>query len=668
MEFSNELKKSYNDAVNRGDISTEDNEKFGLASDEKKKEFITFLKSNGIIEEVKGENLDNPQELAMAISQKDGISYEEAYERVAGMPRASRASYEGNEFPILSSMGDLVTLPFRGLAGLSSAIIGEDPLQRMAKPVREDENPYTAFLGNVANEPTTYAGGLTTGGIKSLGGQAFRQSPKMISGAKEGFVAGLGEYNLQQLQQAEEGKQSSNGMQEGLVQSGVGGVLGGTLGKVADSFSKGRYNKELPTARQEARQTQKELAEIDAKAVPSGVDAKKWEEIHPMYQFGFNPKLKPNKGEIDYKNLLTIGKNSVKSRSIDPLEHTFREVGLPAYKEYGALKSSVGDDIGNIRKEYLGQIDAVSKNELLSDMNKDLMEYGGYQVKQIADMDGANPRLQVIDLDGDAIDAEDMSPNIAKTLKFLDKMPQELTGNKLELFRKQVNKNTPKDPITRQPIYDQDDMALKTIMGNVKGRIDNGIEKIAPEIADDFKSKRAEYAKLSTNHQELGRLIGKSIDSDGIETTKKGTSAMKRVVQSLQDQGSRAIWRDVKSRTGFDVERASARALQAMDEVGDSRSKSLLMEMGMMNEALKYGVDPESLLKRKGAEALEGISEFVKPTGLAGLQVEQQIKRTQQPRGMLDLIEKNPYTNFNEAFNPYLQSTTRAGLSGLGGN
>tara|TARA_R110002096_G_scaffold433675_1_gene653033 strand:+ start:1152 stop:3188 length:2037 start_codon:yes stop_codon:yes gene_type:complete len=613
-------------------------------------------------------NLDEPNELAQAISQKEGISFQEAKAKVALLPRSERAKYSGASFPLLSNVGDVATLPFRSLAGISSYMGGGDLHERMGQTKSEEVQGFLPSVGQFAEDamldPLTYAGGAVSKGLSKLATQA----PKWLGGLKEGAVAGLGEFGLGNLQQEEMGVDTQGDLQQAGLQSVIGGSLGGTLGAVGGAFSKARYNKDIPTARQETRQAQKELTDIETQAVPSGVDADKWQDIHPMYRFGFNPELKPQKGEVDYKELLTIGKNSVENRGVDPLEHTFRSVGLPAYKEYGALKSKVGSEIGDIRKQNLQHIEPISKNELLENMNNDLMEYGGYQVKQVADMDGSNPRLQVVDLDGDAIDSEDMSPNIAKTLKFLDKMPQDLSGNKLELFRKQVMKNTPKDPITRQPIYDQDDMALKTILTGVKERIDAGIEEVAPEVAEAFKSKRAEYAKLSTNHQELGRLIGKSVDSDGIETTKKGTSAMKRVVQSLQDQGSRALWGDVKAKTGFDIERASARALQSMDEVGDPRSKSLLMEMGLMNEALQGGLDPKNIIKKKGMEAIEGVSDFVKPKGLAGLQVEQQLKRAQQPRGMLDLIEKQPYSDFSGTFKPYLESGLRSGLRGLGNN
>jgi hypothetical protein len=613
-------------------------------------------------------NLDEPNELAQAISQKEGISFQEAKAKVALLPRSERAKYSGASFPLLSNVGDVATLPFRSLAGISSYMGGGDLHERMGQTKSKDVEGFLPSAGQFAEDmmldPLTYAGGVVSKGL----GKLATQAPKWLSGIKEGVVAGLGEFGLGSLQQEEMGVDTQGALQQGGIQSALGGGLGGSLGLAGDVLSKVRFNKEIPTARQETRLAQKELSNIEAEAVPKGVDAKKWQEIHPMYRFGFNPELKPKKGEVDYKELLTIGTNSIENRGIDPLEHTFRNVGLPAYKEYGALKSKVGAEIGDIRKQNLQYIEPISKDELLENMNNDLVEFGGYQVKQVRDMDGSNPRLQIVDLDGDAIDSEDMSPNIAKTLKFLDKMPQDLSGNKLELFRKQIIKNTPKDPITRQPIYDQDDMALKTILGGVKERIDSGIEEIAPEIAETFKSKRAEYAKLKTNHSELGRLIGKSVDADGVETTKKGTSAMKRVVQSLQDQGSRALWGDVKAKTGFDIERASARALQAMDEVGDPRSKSLLMEMGLMNEALRGGVDPKSMIKRKGMEVIEGVTDFVSPKGLAGLQVEQQLKRAQRPRGMLDLIEQQPYTDASSAFKPYIQSGFRSGLRGLGGN
>jgi len=605
-------------------------------------------------------SLKSPQDLAMAISQKEGIPYQDAYQRVANTPRSARAYYEGNKLPILSSVSDAITLPYRGFAGLSSLIAGGDPLERMAKPVREDENSYTGFVGSMANDPLAYTGNLFTKGISKLGGQALAQAPKWLSGLKEGAIASLGEFGLTQAQQTEEGVKQEDGLKQGALQVGLGSTLGAGIGKFSDYLGK----QATPTARQEVRKTQKEFADIDEKSVPMGVDAEKWEQIHPMYQFGFNPKLKPEKGELDYKELLTIGKQSVKNRSIDPLEHTFREVGLPAFKEYKDIRKKVGSEIGDIRKQYIKDIQPISKGGLLESMSDDLEEFGGYRVGQIVDDEGEEV-LQVLDLDGDVVSKDFISPKVVKALEIMNKMPQDLSGNKLELLRKQVERLADKDPITRQPIYTQDDMALKSLISGIKSKIDEGIEGIAPDIAQDFKMKREEYAKLTNNEQELGRLIGKSLESEGVETTKKGTSAMKRVVQSLQDQGSRGLWRDVKNRTGFDIERASARALQAMDEVGDPRSKSLLMEMGLMNEALASGLDPTNMIKKKGVEAVEGMKEFVNPKGLAGLQVEQQIKRTQQPRGMLDLIETNPNLDFSSAFAPYVGAVGRSGLRGL---
>lgn len=192
-------------------------------------------------------NLDDPQELAQAISQKEGIPYQEAYERVAVNPRTARARFSGSYFPIVSRVADEVTRPFRALAGVSASLAGEDPMERMAQPVRGDENAYTGFLGNMANDPFSYTPGVVSKGFGKLGGTAISNAPKWISGAKEGVVAGLGEYGLGEYQKEEEGIETNNNLGTGLLQSAIGGVAGGAFGKYADKQATKQSLEEMPT-------------------------------------------------------------------------------------------------------------------------------------------------------------------------------------------------------------------------------------------------------------------------------------------------------------------------------------------------------------------------------------------------------------------------------------
>ena len=614
-------------------------------------------------EQVEDWKSGDPTAMAQEIVKREGgdTTFEEAYERVVGFPRREKALLEGTSFPIVSTAFDIGSAPARGLMGAVSALGGTDPSERMSQP---NVNNGEGFFGtvddmiqNVITDPLTLVGAGISTPLKAGASQLLPKAGSFLTGAVEGATAGATEYALEQAKRGETGEALQTPLDAG-IQIGTGGLVSGAGSKLGDALGP----KELST-RQEVRQTQKELDKVASDAIPEGVDAFAWGQVTPMNRVGFNPNTKPEKGEIDYKELLTIGKASAEGveGAINPLEHTFREVGLPAFKEYDKIRSDVGKELGSIRKDYVAKINPISKQSLIDDMNVNLGEFADYQISRV-EMDDGSIVTKLLDKDGDVADDIFISDNVLNVLEKLDKLPDKLTANKLELLRKSIAKDMPKDLLTKQPIYDADDMVIKNMLSDVTTKIDEGIEEIAPEVSDRFRSLRADYKVLRSNKEILGNLIGSTIKgSGGFETTKKGTSALKRVVQSLQDQGSNIVWEDVKKRTGYDVKRASARALESMVVNGDDKARSLLGELGLLNKSVASIQNPISLEGAK--KGFEISKEFVKPSALPSLQVEKQgISNTSS---LLDAMAPEPYADFRSSFAPYTASGSRSGGRGM---
>jgi hypothetical protein len=698
------IKEQILEAVNNGSITMEMAVELKNMEDQGRADsLIGKLQANGMIKGIETPSTEpkkeytpkpveydhnNPEELAMALSQRDNIPYEEALQTVMYAPRGTKARMKegaNQYFQPLADLTDVWDMPLRYFKGGQEANKEAEGVPSESSLVNEmtrtQANPSEGFIGgigefgeNLSRDPIPFlSGGF--GGLVSKAprvAQFLSKTPKMVQGGLAGLGYGGGEL-LAEQERRRELDQPLMGTTEIGANLVTGGVLGSAGAKIGDMVKNKIASKGMTTPRQEVKSVQKELTSIADDAIPQGVSPGKWNKITPMNRFAFNPANAGGKGEIPYVDLLKIGKASAEGveGTVNPLEHTFREVGFPAFKEYESILNGVGKEIGDIRKNYASKIEPISKDNLLEGFNEGVEELGGYKLSTALDNDG-NEVIRAIDNDGDVVSSDLLNSKVINLMKTMENLPDNLTGNKLELLRKRVNSLIDVDPKSSQPVRSPENSLLQTIAKSLRNKIDEGIEVSDPEIASKFGELRSEYGQLKNNRDILGGLIGKTIKTeDGVETTKKGTSALKRVVQSLQDQGSEIVWEDVKKRTGYDVRRASGRALESMVENGDNKAKGLLEEMGLLNQTMT-GIASGGSKWDKAKKGYQIGKDYIDPSALPSLQVERQIKNAQQGRGMLDLVEKNPYMNFASTFAPYAQSSTRdltqQGLEGLGGN
>ncbi len=733
-----QIKKQIIEAVNNGSITMEmAKELKAMENQERADSLIEKMKARGFIkgieapsEESKAEytpkpvqyDHNKPEELAMAISQRDNIPYGEALQTVMYAPRGSKARMKegANQYfqPMadLTDIWDLTTtrLP-QGINELYKEYKGE-PSDFVGEMTRTQAPASEGFVGgvgefgeNLTRDPIPFvSGGLggLVGGLPKVA-QFMASTPKLVQGGLAGLGYGGGEL-LAEQERRRELDQPLMGATEVGANLLTGGVLSAGGAKVGDIIKNKIASKGMTTPRQEVKAVQKELQTIADDAIPQGVAPEKWNKITPMNRFAFNPANKGGKGEIPYTDLLKIGRASAEGvdGAINPLEHTFREVGLPAFKEYESILNKVGSDLGEIREEFGSKIAPINKDALLESFSEGTQKLGKYNLKSVdlrksINKDGKEileavssdgnviggktgrelvealeesegSLIRAFDKDGDIVRKKILNPKVTDLIETLEEFPNELTGNKLEMLREKVNSLVDKDLVSSQPLKSKENSLVQGIAKSLRTNIDDGIEKLDPNIVEEFQALRSEYGQIKNNRDILGGLIGATIKgADGTETTKKGTSALKRVVQSLQDQGSKVVWEDVKKRTGYDVRRASGRALEAMVENGDNKAKGLLEEMGLLNQTMTNIASGGGKLD-KAKKAYQMGKDYIDPSAIPSLQVERQIKNAQKGRGMLDLVEQNPYMNFASSFAPYGQAMTRdvtqQGLEGLGGN
>lgn len=206
-------------------------------------------------------NLDDSQELAQAISQKEGVPFQEAQERVAGFPRREKAFMKGDKFPIVSTIFDVASAPMRGLSGLASSLTSDvSPMERMSRtqaPKGEGVLGVADEFGqNILTDPLTpISGGLSglvRGGIKQY-------APKLGNigvGALEGLGMGSAEFGAEQLKRAETGEEAQ-GLSDYAMQAGGGALLGGIGGKIGDVIQGRKEIAESPNILRKAEQAEK---------------------------------------------------------------------------------------------------------------------------------------------------------------------------------------------------------------------------------------------------------------------------------------------------------------------------------------------------------------------------------------------------------------------------
>jgi hypothetical protein len=134
----------------------------------------------------------------------------------------------------------------------------------------------------------------------------------------------------------------------------------------------------------------------------------------------------------------------------------------------------------------------------------------------------------------------------------------------------------------------------------VNTRIQNAVRQLKDETVDFIANKDKTYKNLRTQYrvykqlQEIGDgLLGK----DGALGQRiKGSSTVKRAIQSNSDAGARQFLTKLKELTGYDAIKEGDLALTAMEMVGDYQGLSLLNivkqgKTGLMEKGVKYLVD-----------------------------------------------------------------------------
>lgn len=559
-------------------------------------------------------NLDDPQELAQAISQKEGIPYQEAYERVAVNPRTARARFSGSYFPIVSRVADEVTRPFRALAGVSASLAGEDPMERMAQPVRGDENAYTGFLGNMANDPFSYTPGVVSKGFGKLGGTAISNAPKWISGAKEGVVAGLGEYGLGEYQKEEEGIETNNNLGTGLLQSAIGGVAGGAFGKYADKQATKQSLEEMPTVLR-GKDEASDNIEIDYSGqgkdevldgaesfnVASPVKHRERILLDVQKGTGFSKaqaESLPEYARKQFANIDDEGKQAL-NNYMAQAETSASDLQAPTpYDFVGRMfvrgkdaiqqaKQQAGATMGDIEKQHLSGASpdgslmsgAISTTKMKDNWSKLLEEHGGL-INKDGELVPSTKRAPVIG---------DFYKEFADADKLINSMGDYVTGEYLRSIEKNLSQLTKVAGASRNGVMNSEaDMAVNKMIKESRDLVGEQIKANGGEDAlDAYNQAKKDYGKYWTAEDFIDRRLGKNIVAgEGDEFATRGASMVQGMMRN-EDRNSKALARMIQGLTGEDIGKHAVFAKFAMQSAKDKRggggwspnwSKSGLME------------------------------------------------------------------------------------------
>jgi hypothetical protein len=628
-------------------------------------------------------NLDNPQELAQAISQKEGISYEEAYERVAGQPRSARASYEGASFPIASNVADVVTLPFRSLAGLSSVFSGEDPLDRMANPVSEDENPYTGFLGNMANDAFSY----TPTGVAKLGGTALANSSKLMQGVKEGVVAGLGEYGLDEYQKEEQGIETGNNLGTGLLQSAIGGVAGGAFGKYADKKASKKELEEMPTVLRNEENVSDDIAidysgqgkdeVLDDVANMNVASPEKHRDrilLDVQKGTGFSKSQAeslPTYARKEFANIDDEGKRALNNYMMQAQTASSNLQAPTPYDLVGQMfvrgkdaiqqaRQQAGSTMGDIERQYLSGSNpdgsllngAISTAKMKENWAKLLEDHGGL-VRENGELVSSTKRAPVIGA---------FYQEFADADQMINGLGDFVTGDYLRSVEKNLSQLTKVAGAGRNGVMNSEaDMAVNKMIKESRDLVGEQIKQNGGEEAlSAYNQAKKDYGKYWTAEDFIDRRLGKNIaDGEDSEFATRGASMVQGMMRN-EDRNSKALARMIQNLTGENIGKHAVFAKFAMQSAQDKRggggwtpnwSKS-----GLLDKIGTWGYNKLNPNKRipKDFEGMASMVSGATPT-------------SQQTPSILEQAGENPYiASVGKTFGSFLQpKVVRSGGRGM---
>ena len=691
MEFSQKLKDDFNSLVESGQISKESARKFVKASDEKKKDFLKHLASKGVLDytpqESKGEYIpkpieydtNNPEELAMGLSQQRGIPYDEAMNLVSYSPNVSKAMYKGEEYPLVAGASDALTLLPRGVAGLSALIGGEDPRLRTAQTkAQSTDKPWYTFGGasevaeNIMLDPFTYTGG----GLANLAKKGISKiAPKlgaMGAGALEGLALGSTEFGLEQERRRETGE-DLQGAKEFAMQAGLGSAIGGGAGKLQDISQAKKEISEAPSVLKQADDTKLELDPIKAESKildevkqNTGFNTNQAKSV-PMYAREMFSTI-DDEGKQQLNKYISQGRMAVS----DPSRVTpFDEVGKMFDRGEEALNTArqdAGRRMGEIETQYLegGEISTAPIKERWGE----LLEKFGSMTREVSD-DG------VVSFKN-APNKTKVGKNLRAEFEEADEIISELddvvTGERLRSLESALADITPSYASTRSgKMNSKADAGINSIIKDMRELTGKQIkERGGQEAFDTYKQAKADYGEYWKAQDFLQRRLGLKIkDEAGEEIATRGGSLVKAMTNSTQDRNAKSMARLIQSLTGEDIGKHATMAKFAMQTAGDTRAgfnRMPNMSKSGLVDAVSGWIGDKTIRRGQTPQTFEGMTELV------------QKAQPQRGASFLDLMGNNPVAKYGaqglEYFGqPALRSGARSweseeqqGLQGLGGN
>lgn len=675
MDFPQKVKDDFNNLVKSGKIKRANFERFKKSSFADKQRYLTHLAEQGVLDykpqEPKGEYIpkpveydtNNPEELAMGLSQQRGIPYQEAMELVSQNPNVSKAMYRGEEAPLMAGVADVATLPFRSLAGLSALIGDEDPMARMAqtkaKPTTGFWNGVGEFGENMMLDPFTYAGG----GIANLARKGITKVlPKLGAigtGALEGLTAGSAEFGLEQERRRETGEELQ-GLGDYAMQAGLGTAVGSGAGKLQDMKQAKQEIAEAPSVLKQGDDISLDVDPIKAEAKildevkqNTGFNTNQAKSI-PMYAREMFANV-DNEGKQQLNQYISQGRMAVS----DPSRVTpFDEVGKMFDRGEEALNTArkdAGQRMGEIETQYLegGEINTAPIKERWSE----LLEKFGNMTREVSD---------------DGIVSFKNAPNKTKVGKNLraefeeaDEIISELdgvvTGERLRSLESALADITPAYASTRSgKMNSKADAGINSIISDMRELTGKQIkERGGQEAFDAYKQAKTDYGEFWKAQDFLQRRLGLKIkDEAGEEFTTRGASLVKAMTNSTQDRNAKSMARLIQSLTGEDIGKHATMAKFAMQTAGDTRAgfnRMPTMSKSGIFDAIGSWVGDKTIRRGQTPQTFEGMTELV------------QKAQPQRTSSFLDLIGDHPITKYGaQGLQNFGQPALRSGFRSLG--
>lgn len=623
-------------------------------------------------------NLDDPQELAMAISRRDNIPYDEALQTVMYAPRGSKARMQegANQYfqPMsdLTDVWDLATtrLP-QGITELYKEKMGQPSKSSMVEEMTRTQAPETkGFLNstgemaeNISRDPIPFL----SGGVSKIGnligyvpkvGSMVANAPKLIQGGLAGLGIGTGEVLAEQQRRGEVGDTPMS-LGESALNIGASGILGGGVEGVKGALQSRKAFEEAPSILSKSNQGTNAFS-----SSPLKTEEKMLSDI--MINTGFNKnqaKSLPIYSREIFANLDDAGKEQLtnylskgriaasNSNELTPYD----EVGKMFIKGEEAIdqaRMQAGQKMGEIESTYLQ--DGIIETAPIKSKWEGLLDKYGSMSREVAE-------------DGSVVYKN--APNKTKVGKQLraefeeaDEIIQELedgvTGERLRSLEMALADITPAHASTRSgKMNSKADAAINEMVAEMRDLVGEQIKKNGGEEAfNAYKQAKSDYGKYWKDQDFLQRRLGLKItDAQGEEIATRGGSMVKAMMNSAQDRNTKSLARVINELTGEDIGKNAAMAKFAMEVSGDTRAGlrgdnniSSLSKNGVIDATLGWLGD-KTIRRGVTPNTFEGMTKLVEKVEPSG------------KKSILDLIPQNKYVeSASNAVSNWAQPITRS--------